>query len=130
MSSTASSTAFTTFVENVGKAVNSPLTLQNWWVDRQNALLGNNYISLGFTYVRGMSDFKIACLNDGACDYQRFSGYDGMIFAVVWSLGSTAMTGFAAASTFTNLLCFPNPIATRNSDVLGSTNAPPDSFGT
>lgn len=38
--------------------INCP-ELVDWQID----IIGTNYISLGFTYVRRMSDFIIACLN-------------------------------------------------------------------
>ena len=41
--------------------------------------------ALGYYYQTGFDAFKTACIADVACDWNTWTGYDGMLFVVKWT---------------------------------------------
>jgi len=57
----------------------------------------------GYYYQTGFDAVKTACLGEAGCDWNNWSGYDGMLFVASYYV-KTAATGFSA-------ICFPNPVS-------------------
>ena len=63
-------------------------------------------------YQSGFDAVKTACATDALCDWNLWTGYDGMLFVVNFQNNITA-----GQSTGWYAICFPNPIGTTGSSV-------------
>ncbi len=48
------------------------------------AVANKVYWSLGYYYQTGFDAVKTACVSDPLCDWNTWTGYDGMLFVVNW----------------------------------------------